>query len=178
MRTTHYLKPSLPKPYSANASRMLRVVMTSRALLYRREQRHGRVKVLLQSRQKKQCSLTGLYNRETRVKAALLEVIENRTAGFVFDANHTGVTEHVLRTAFEKACGRAEIPFGLMVEGDLIWHDLRRTFATELRERQVHEYDIADLLGHHIQAVTGTYARSTPCRSDLKTRMLLGMRSR
>jgi len=26
----------------------------------------------------------------------------------------------------------------------------------------VHEYDIADLLGHHIQAVTGTYARSTP----------------
>ena len=72
MRTTHYLKPSLPKPYSANASRMLRVVMTSRALLYRREQRHGRVKVLLQCRQKKQCSLTGLYNRETRVKAALL----------------------------------------------------------------------------------------------------------
>ena len=26
----------------------------------------------------------------------------------------------------------------------------------------MHEYDIADLLGHHIQAVTGTYARSTP----------------
>ena len=26
----------------------------------------------------------------------------------------------------------------------------------------MHEYDIADLLGHNIQAVTGTYARSTP----------------
>lgn len=176
MRTTHYLKPSLPKPYSTNASRMLRVVITSRALVYRREQRHGRVKVLLQCRQKKQCSLTGLYNRETRVKAALLEVIENRTAGFVFEPYRRD--RHVLRTAFEKACGRAEIPFGLMVEGGLIWHDLRRTFATELRERQVHEYDIADLLGHHIQAVTGIYARSTPCRSDLKTRMLLGLRSR
>ena len=49
-----------------------------------------------------------------------------------------------------------------MVEGGLIWHDLRRTLATELRVRQVHEYDIADLLGHTIQAVTGTYARSTP----------------
>ena len=36
------------------------------------------------------------------------------------------------------------------------------TFATELRGRQVHEYDIADLLGHTIQSVTGTYARSTP----------------
>ena len=46
-------------------------------------------------------------------------------------------------------------------EGGLIWHDLRRTVATELRARQVHEYDIAGLLGHHTQAVTGTYARST-----------------
>lgn len=67
---------------------------------------------------------------------------------------------HALRNGFEKACGRAGIPFGLTVEGGLIWHG--RTFATELRARQVHEYDIADLLGHNIQAVTGTYARSTP----------------
>ncbi|MGQ0763099.1 MAG: tyrosine-type recombinase/integrase [Acidobacteriota bacterium] len=96
------------------------------------------------------------------VKDALLSVIQNRTTGQVFNPDHTGVTEHVLRTAFERACDRAEIPFGLAVEGGLIWHDLRRTFATELRARQVHEYDIADLLGHHIQAVTGTYARSTP----------------
>ena len=63
---------------------------------------------------------------------------------------------------FRLRVNRAEIPFGLIVEGGLIWHDLRRTFATELRARQVHEYDIADLLGHTIQAVTGTYARSTP----------------
>ena len=38
--------------------------------------------------------------------------------------------------------------------GGVIWHDLRRTFATELRARQVHEYDIADLLGHNIQTMT------------------------
>jgi integrase len=80
------------------------------------------------------------------VKAALLRVIQNRTTGLVFDLDHTGVTEHVLRTAFERACERAKIPFGLAAEGGLIWHDLRRTFATELRARQVHEYDIADLL--------------------------------
>jgi len=52
-----------------------------------------------------------------------------------------------LRSGVKKACERAGIPFGLTVEGGLIWHDLRRTFATELRARQVHEYDIADLLG-------------------------------
>jgi len=49
-----------------------------------------------------------------------------------------------------------QMAFGLTVEGGVIWHDLRRTFATELRGRQVHEYDIADLLGHTIQSVTGT----------------------
>jgi integrase len=96
------------------------------------------------------------------VREALLAVIQNRKTGLVFDADHAGVNEHLLRSGFQTACERAEIPFGLTVEGGVIWHDLRRTFATELRARQVHEYDIADLLGHNIQAVTGTYARSTP----------------
>jgi len=96
------------------------------------------------------------------VQRALRRVMQNRTNGFVFDCDHAGVNEHALRNGFKKACERAGIPFGLTVEGGLIWHDLRRTFATELRARQVHEYDIADLLGQTIQTVTGTYARSTP----------------
>lgn len=96
------------------------------------------------------------------VRDELLGIIQNRKAGLVFDPDHTGVNEHLLRRGFQTACERAEIPFGLTLEGGVIWHDLRRTFATELRARQVHEYDIADLLGHNIQAVTGTYARSTP----------------
>ena len=96
------------------------------------------------------------------VRAALQKVIDSRTNGKVFDYSRTGVSASTLRRGFEKAYGRAGIPFGLTVEGGVIWHDLRRTFATELRGRQVHEYDIADLLGHTIQSVTGTYARSTP----------------
>lgn len=96
------------------------------------------------------------------VRKALRKIIQSRTKGCVFDRDQAGVSERILRRGFEKACERAEIPFGLTVEGGLIWHDLRRTFATELRGRQVHEYDISDLLGHTIQSVTGTYARSTP----------------
>jgi integrase len=98
----------------------------------------------------------------SQVRAALLKVIRDRNGGRVFDYAHTGVSASTLRSGFEKACKRAGIPFGQNVEGGMIWHDLRRTFATELRERQVHEYDISDLLGHTIQSVTGTYARSTP----------------
>ena len=96
------------------------------------------------------------------VRAALQKVIDDRSSGKVFDYAQTGVSTSTLRRGFEKACERAGIRFGLTVEGGVIWHDLRRTFATELRGRQVHEYDIADLLGHTIQSVTGTYARSTP----------------
>lgn len=44
-----------------------------------------------------------------------------------------------LRRGFSKACELAEIPFGQTVEAGMTWHDLRRTFATELRGRQVHE---------------------------------------
>ena len=95
------------------------------------------------------------------VRAALEKVIDSRTTGKVFDYKQTGVSASTLRRGFEKACKQAGIPFGLTVEGGVIC-DLRRTFATELRGRQIHEYDIADLLGHTIQSVTGTYARSTP----------------
>jgi hypothetical protein len=49
---------------------------------------------------------------------------------------HTGVNERLLRSGFQTTCEQAEIPFGLSVEGGVIWHDLRRTFAAELRARQ------------------------------------------
>ena len=84
------------------------------------------------------------------MQKALRKVIQNRTKGCVFDSDHAGVNAHALRSGFEKACERAGIPFALTVEGGLIWHDLRRPFATELRARQVHEYDIADLLGRAV----------------------------
>jgi Phage integrase family len=52
---------------------------------------------------------------------------------------------------------------------DLTFHDLRRTFATRLRAAGVHEYDIADLLGHsttpgdtRASSVTRGYARAVP----------------
>ncbi len=98
----------------------------------------------------------------SQVRAALSKVIRDRKGGRVFDYAHTAVSASTLRRGFTEACNRAGIPFGQNVEGGLTWHDLRRTFATELRGRQVHEYDISDLLGHTIQSVTGTYARSTP----------------
>lgn len=54
---------------------------------------------------------------------------------------------------------------------DFHFHDLRHTFATRLRAANVHEYDIADLLGHSTTkndmrgtAVTRGYALAVPKR--------------
>lgn len=51
------------------------------------------------------------------------------------------------------------------------FHDLRHTFATRLRAANVHEYDIADLLGHSTSPgetrntkVTRGYAHGVPKR--------------
>jgi integrase len=65
---------------------------------------------------------------------------------------------------FEKAVTAAGL-------GDFHFHDLRRTFATRLRAAGVHEYDIADLLGHSTAPadtrssyITRIYARTVPQR--------------
>lgn len=96
------------------------------------------------------------------VRGALLEAMQNRSpAGLVFDANHNGVNEYSLKWGFEEACKRAEIVYGETKPGGIVWHDLRRTFATRLRANGVHEYDIQDLLGHAKPGVTKVYARAT-----------------
>jgi hypothetical protein len=57
------------------------------------------------------------------------------------------VNKYSLKWGFEEACKRAKIAYGAPNPDDgLIWHDLRRTFATRLRANGVHEYDIKYLL--------------------------------
>lgn len=65
---------------------------------------------------------------------------------------------------FEQAISAAGID-------DFHFHDLRHTFATRLRAANVHEYDIADLLGHSTTrnetrgtAITRGYAHGVPQR--------------
>ena len=80
----------------------------------------------------------------------------------VFTFKRNGVSWSTIRSGWERACERARVPHGQTVSGGIIWHDLRRTFATRLRALGIHEYDIKDLLGHTIAGVTSAYARLTP----------------
>ena len=45
------------------------------------------------------------------------------------------------------ALAQLDLEVGMRL-GDFHFNDLRHTFATRLRATNVHEYDIADLLGH------------------------------
>ena len=96
------------------------------------------------------------------VRAALVGLIGNRSQSeLVFTKQANGVNDYSLRNGFEQACFRAEIPHGINTNGGVIFHDLRRTFATRLRANNVHPYDISFLLGHQIQGITKTYARES-----------------
>lgn len=79
----------------------------------------------------------------------------------VFTKQVNGVHDYSLRDGFIEACFRAEIPHGRNTNGRIVFHDLRRTFATRLRASNVHPYDISYLLGHQIQGITKTYARES-----------------
>ena len=103
-----------------------------------------------------------LIPMNSRARTILFQAVEGRGLDdLVFDKDANGVNEYMLRWGFETACKRAGIPFGETTPGGIIWHDLRRTFATRLRARGVHEYDIQDLLGHSKPGVTTVYARAT-----------------
>lgn len=82
----------------------------------------------------------------------------------IFDSTRTGRKRRQLMVCFERAVEAAEL-------GDFHFHDLRHTFATRLRAANVHEYDIADLLGHSTTPgetrntkVTRGYAHGVPQR--------------
>lgn len=106
-------------------------------------------------------------HRQVPMNSIVREELREATQGakpeeLIFTFARNGIIWSTIRTGFERACELAKIPYGEKVSGGIIWHDLRRTFATRLRALKVHEYDIKDLLGHTIPGVTRTYARLTP----------------
>jgi integrase len=82
----------------------------------------------------------------------------------IFESTRTGRKRRQLMVCFEQAVKESGI-------GDFHFHDLRHAFATRLRAANVHEYDIADLLGHSTTPgetrntkVTRGYAHGVPQR--------------
>jgi integrase len=103
-----------------------------------------------------------LTNRALRILTSLRQ--DARGQDLIFDPDRMGRRRRQTMVVFEKAVTAAGL-------GDFHFHDLRRTFATRLRAAGVHEYDIADLLGHSTAPtdtrssyITRIYARAVPQR--------------
>ncbi len=82
----------------------------------------------------------------------------------IFDSTRTGRKRRQMMVCLEQAVEMAGI-------GNFHFHDLRHTFATRLRAANIHEYNIADLLGHSTTPndtrntkVTRGYAHGVPKR--------------
>ena len=97
------------------------------------------------------------------VRATLLGLVQDATGEErVFSYARTGVSDMTIRSGFKEACKMAGIPHGQTTAGGIVWHDLRHTFATRLREQGVHELDIMQLMGHSSVRMTASYAHGTP----------------
>jgi integrase len=71
---------------------------------------------------------------------------------------------------------RAGIPCGRKVKGGLTFHDLRHTFATEMRKAGVHEKIIMKITGHSTREMFDRYNTITPDENKLATGQLVGFR--
>lgn len=87
---------------------------------------------------------------------------DKTTGEYVFTSFRTGRGVTEIKKGFVSACEAAGIPQGVNTPYSLIFHDLRRTFATRLAEKGVHPVVIKELLGHSHMHMTEIYTRATP----------------
>ena len=62
-----------------------------------------------------------------------------------------------IRRSLSHACKKAGIPYGRSVKDGFIFHDLRRTFNTNMRKAGVQESVIMDITGHSTREMFDRY---------------------
>jgi integrase len=61
------------------------------------------------------------------------------------------------RGSLRTACESAKIVYGRFKDGGFVFHDLRRTFTTDMRKAGVQESVIMEITGHARHEVFGRY---------------------
>jgi hypothetical protein len=88
------------------------------------------------------------------------DVSENRRrCDHLLESIACGERIHSIKTAWRATCRRAGIR-------NLHFHDLRREFASRLRESGASDHDVRDFLGHANISTTSRYLKSTPQRLE------------
>ena len=89
---------------------------------------------------------------------------------FVFTYHNKPIAgEGGLKKSFNSACGEVEIPYGRDVSGGLIFHDIRRTFKTNMLSAGVDKVHRDLIVGHSLQGMDAHYM--SPSEEDLQRAM-------
>jgi integrase len=92
---------------------------------------------------------------------------------FLYKGSPIKKTRRALRTA----CKKANIPYGLNVEGGLVFHDLRHTCATHLMARGANLKQVQEHLGHKNISTTSRYLHSSEEAKKQTANLLTGITS-
>ena len=72
---------------------------------------------------------------------------------------YKGRPVRTIRNGLKKACEDAHIPYGRLVKGGFVFHDLRRTCNTNMRKAGVAESVIMEITGHATREMFDRYNR-------------------
>jgi integrase len=103
--------------------------------------------------------------REVPVSNELLEILNRLPRGIqgdypVFTYKGKPIEEDI-RTGLKKACDRAGILYGRFEDGGFVFHDLRRTFITDMRRAGVDQAVTMEITGHSRKETIDRYNQVT-----------------
>ena len=98
--------------------------------------------------------------RTIPISDKLLEVLDRIPRGIREDYPvfaYKGKEIHDIRTGLKKACASAKVLYGRFKKDGFVYHDLRRTFYTDMRRAGVQESVIKAITGHARNEVSDRY---------------------
>jgi len=85
--------------------------------------------------------------------------VERTGAGSEYMFTYKGKPVKDVRTAFQKVCKRAGIPYGRNVTNGITFHDLRHIYGSYLEEQRTTFRTMQELLGHKDPKMTQRYTK-------------------
>jgi integrase len=102
---------------------------------------------------------------------------ESDTCPYVFQDNGLPIHKDRIQSAFQMACKRANIPYGIKTAGGVTFHTLRHTFGSQLAIKGIPIKTIQELMGHKDITMTMRYAHLTEDTKIEAIRVLNGLTS-
>jgi integrase len=103
---------------------------------------------------------------------------ESNGCPYVFQDNGMPVHKERVKSAFEMACKRTNIPYGIKTAGGVTFHTRRHTFGSHLAIKGIPIKTIQELMGHKTITMTMRYAHLTEETKIEAVQVLNGLTSK